>query len=178
LPQRASDDLLRALGHETAGATARGRAAVAIVTGGSTGTGRDVARGLARWGWRVVVVYLEDQDRAEATVAEILDTDGIVVAVRADLSDDLDVQRLFTESRAAFAVVDVVVHTMPNSPSVLLCHAAQHVRRHGAIVCVMAADGMAPTVVRRMAERGISVHRAGPREVLPLLARWARHEIA
>ena len=84
---------------------------VAIVTGGSSGAGREVARGLASWGWAIVVVYLEHQRTAEATVAEILAAEGKVVAVRADLADELDVQRLFAESTAAFAGVDVVVHT-------------------------------------------------------------------
>ena len=84
---------------------------VAIVTGGSSGTGREVARALTSWGWAIVIVYLEHQRAAEATVDEILAAGGKVVAVRADPADDLDVQRLFAESTAAFAGVDVVVHT-------------------------------------------------------------------
>ena len=79
------------------------------------GAGREIARGLAGWGWAIVVVYLEHQRTAEATVAEILAADGTIVAVRADLADDLDVQRLFAESIAAFAGVDVVVHTTTDS---------------------------------------------------------------
>ncbi len=84
---------------------------VAIVTGGSSGTGREVARALTSWGWAIVIVYLEHQRAAEATVDEILAAGGNVVAVRADPADDLDVQRLFAETTAAFAGVDVVVHT-------------------------------------------------------------------
>ena len=109
---------------------------VAIVTGGSSGTGREVARALTDWGWAIVVVYLEHQRTAEATVAEIQAAEGNVVAVRADLADDLDVQRLFAESAAAFAGVDVVVHTTTDSASLLYQHAARHVRPRGAIVSV------------------------------------------
>ncbi len=105
---------------------------VAIVTGGSSGTGREVARALASWGWAIVVVYLEHQRAAETTVADILAADGTVIAVRADLADDLDVQRLFAESTAAFAGVDVVVHTTTGSASLLYQHAARHVRPRGA----------------------------------------------
>ena len=101
-------------------------------------TGREVARGLAGWGWAIVVVYLEHQRRAEATVAEILAAEGTTVAVRADLADDLDVQRLFAESIAAFGGVDVVVHTTTDSAALLYQHAARHVRRRGAIVSVSA----------------------------------------
>ena len=148
---------------------------VAIVTGGSSGTGRDVARALTSWGWAIVIVYLEHQRAAEATVDEILAAGGKVVAVRADPADDLDVQRLFAESTAAFAGVDVVVHTTSRSGSVLYEHAARHVRARGAIVSVSAADRVTPGVARQLRERGISVGRAPPEDVLPFLDRWRRH---
>jgi 3-oxoacyl-[acyl-carrier protein] reductase len=151
---------------------------VAIVTGGSSGTGREVARALTAWGWAIVIVYLEHQRAAEATVDEILAAGGNVVAVRADPADDLDVQRLFAETTAAFAGVDVVVHTASGSASLLYEHAARHVRARGAIVSVAAADRVAPAVARQMDERGISVGRAPPQDVLPFLDRWRRHTIA
>jgi NAD(P)-dependent dehydrogenase (short-subunit alcohol dehydrogenase family) len=150
------------------------REAVAIVTGGSVETGREIACALAGWGWAIIVVYLEHQRTAEAAVAEILAAGGKVVAVRADLADDLDVQRLFAESSAAFAGVDVVVHTTTDGASLLYRHAARHVRRRGAIVSVSAADGMTPGVARQLRERSISVSRAPPEEVLAFLDRWRR----
>jgi short chain dehydrogenase len=157
--------------------TVLSRDAVAIVTGGSVGTGREVALALAGWGWAIVVVYLEHQRTAEAAVAEILAAEGRIVAVRADLADDLDVQRLFAESNAAFAGVDVVVHTTPDSASLLYQHAARHVRRRGAIVSVSAADGVTPGVAPQLRERGISVGRAPPDEVLSFLDSWRRQAI-
>src|ERR1700749_3340797 len=117
---------------------------VAIVPGGSSETGREVARALTSWGWAIVIVYLEHQRAAEATVDEIPAAGGNVVAVRADPTDDLDVQRLFAESTAAFAGVDVVVHTETCSASLLYQGAARHVRPRGAIVSVPAADRVAP----------------------------------
>ncbi len=150
---------------------------VAIVTGGSCGTGREVARALTSWGWAIVVVYLEYQRTAEATVAEILAAEGQVVAVRADLTDDLDVQRLFAESTAVFAGVDVVVHTARASASLLFQHAARHVRPRGAIVTIPAADDVTPGVARQLRERSISVDRAPPEEVLSFLDRWRTRTI-
>jgi NAD(P)-dependent dehydrogenase (short-subunit alcohol dehydrogenase family) len=97
--------------------------AVVIVTGGSSGTGREVVRMLARRGYAIVVVYLDDQRRAEATVEEIFASHGKAVAVRADVSDDLDVERLFDETIAAFGGVDAVVHTDEITPAL-----ARHVR--------------------------------------------------
>jgi NAD(P)-dependent dehydrogenase (short-subunit alcohol dehydrogenase family) len=147
---------------------------VAIVTGGSSGAGREVARALTSWRWAIVIVYLERQRAAEATVDEILAAGGNVVAVRADPADDLDVQRLFTETTAAFSGVDVVVHTASGSASLLYEHAARHVRARGAIVSVSAADRVMPAVARQMHERGISVGRAPPEDVVSFLDSWRR----
>ncbi len=151
---------------------------VAIVTGGSFGTGRELARALTSWGWAIVVVYLEHQPTAEATVAEILAADGMVVTVRADLADDLDVQRLFAESNAAFAGVDVVVHTTSGSASLLYQHAARRIRQRGAIVSTLAADRVTPGVARQLDERGISIGRAPPEDILAFLDRWRKQTIA
>jgi len=85
---------------------------VAIVTGGSRGVGRATIRLLAARGYAVVVNYLHDQRAAESTVEAILTDKGAAVAVRADVADDLDVQRLFAETTAAFGGIDVVVHAV------------------------------------------------------------------
>jgi 3-oxoacyl-[acyl-carrier protein] reductase len=84
---------------------------VAIVTGGSSGTGLAAAHRLAASGYAVVISYLHRQRAAEAAVDAILAAHGDAVAVRADAADDLDVQRLFAETIAAFGGIDVVVHT-------------------------------------------------------------------
>jgi 3-oxoacyl-[acyl-carrier protein] reductase len=83
---------------------------VAIVTGGSHGVGRAVARKLASADYAVVISYLDSQPAADAAVAEILAANGAAVAVRADVADELDVERLFMETIDVFGHVDVVVH--------------------------------------------------------------------
>jgi 3-oxoacyl-[acyl-carrier protein] reductase len=83
---------------------------VAIVTGGSRGVGQATIRRLAVRGYSVVVNYLHDQHAAESAVDAILADNGDAVAVRADIADDLDVTRLFTETIAAFGGIDAVVH--------------------------------------------------------------------
>ena len=149
---------------------------VAIVTGGSSGTGREVARALTSWGWAIVVVYLEHQRTAEATVEEILAAEGNVVAVRADLADELDVQRLFVESIAAFAGVDVVVHTTTGRASLLYQNAARHVRPRGAVVCISAAARVTPGVARQLRERGIAVGRAPADGLIAFLDTWRQRK--
>jgi 3-oxoacyl-[acyl-carrier protein] reductase len=130
---------------------------VAIVTGGSSEVGRDVARSLVDRGHAIVVVYLDDQGAAEATVEEILAAGGVAVAVRADLTDDLDVERVFTESIAAFSVVDLLVHTTTRGAPSVYDHASRHLRRGAVIVGVSSADRVAPEVAQRLRERGIAI---------------------
>jgi NAD(P)-dependent dehydrogenase (short-subunit alcohol dehydrogenase family) len=150
---------------------------VAIVTGGTCQAGRDIARGLASWAWPVVIVYLEHQSRVEATVAEIIAAGGITVAVRADLADDLDVQRLFTESIAAFGGVDVVVHTTMENAVPLYQHAARYVHRRGAMLSTCPVERISPQLVSRLREHGITVGQARPESVLDSLGRWRQQII-
>ena len=83
---------------------------VAIITGGSRGVGRTVTSVLASRGYSVVVNYFHDQLSADGTVDSILAAGGNALAVRADVADELDVERLFAETIEAFGTVDVVVH--------------------------------------------------------------------
>jgi 3-oxoacyl-[acyl-carrier protein] reductase len=85
---------------------------VVIVTGGSRGVGREAIRRLAGLGYAVVVNYAHDQRAADSTVEAILAENGTAMAVRADVDDDLDVERLFTETIEAFGAIDAVVHAV------------------------------------------------------------------
>jgi 3-oxoacyl-[acyl-carrier protein] reductase len=85
---------------------------VAIVTGGSRGIGRETVRRLASSDYAVVVGYAHDQRAAESTVEEVLAGRGNAVAIRADVTDGLDVERLFAETIQTFAGVDVVIHAV------------------------------------------------------------------
>lgn len=105
---------------------------VAIVTGGSCPAGREIARTLASCGYAVVVVYLRSQGCAESAVAEILASNGTALAVRADVTDALDVERLFSETEAALGEIDLVVHAAPCDGSVVSRHAADQLRHAGA----------------------------------------------
>jgi len=67
---------------------------------------------LAARDYAIVVNYLHDQPGAESLVEEVLASNGAAVAVRADVADELDVERLFGETDAAFNAVDAVVHTV------------------------------------------------------------------
>jgi 3-oxoacyl-[acyl-carrier protein] reductase len=85
---------------------------VVIVTGGSRGVGRETIDRLASLGYAVVVNYVHDQRTAESTVEAILSARGTAVAIRADVADDLDVERLFDQTIETFGAVDAVVHAV------------------------------------------------------------------
>lgn len=91
----------------------------AVVTGASRGIGRAVARRLARDGFAVVVNYASSAGQAEAAVAEIKSAGGEAIAVKADVANPADVERLFEETLKTFGALDVVVNNsgiMPLSP--------------------------------------------------------------
>jgi len=83
---------------------------VVLITGASRGIGHETAQRLASLGYAVVVNYARDPAAAESTVETVLAGKGEAVAIRADVTDELDVERLFTETTAAFGGVDAVVH--------------------------------------------------------------------
>lgn len=87
-----------------------GATRVAIVTGGSRCIGSEVARKLAGQGYAVVINYAANQADADAAVERILEANGVALAVRGDVADELDVERLFDETSHAFGGIDVVVH--------------------------------------------------------------------
>jgi 3-oxoacyl-[acyl-carrier protein] reductase len=89
-----------------------GKGRVAIVTGGSRGMGRETVERLASLGYGVVVNYVHDQRAAESTVDAVLESRGAAVAIRADVSDVLDVERLFDQTIETFGAVDAVVHAV------------------------------------------------------------------
>jgi 3-oxoacyl-[acyl-carrier protein] reductase len=91
----------------------------AIVTGASRGIGRAVAKRLAQDRFGVVVNYLSNASEAEQVVNEIQSIGSKAIAVKADVANQADVERLFEETMKKFDSVDVVVHNsgiMPLSP--------------------------------------------------------------
>lgn len=83
----------------------------ALVTGGDSGIGRAISLGLARAGARVVIDYHgADDGAARALVREIEGFGGRATAIRADVSDPGQVERLIGHAVTTFGGLDIIVN--------------------------------------------------------------------
>ena len=89
---------------------------IALVTGATRGVGAATVRLLAIRGYSVIVNYAHDQELADQVVDSILGQGGSALAVRADVGDNVDVERLFAETVEWCGGVDVVVHAVAGTP--------------------------------------------------------------
>jgi 3-oxoacyl-[acyl-carrier protein] reductase len=75
---------------------------VAIVTGGARDIGRAVSLRLAQEGAKVVINYFGSEDKANDTVKEIEANGGRAIAVKGDMTQSKDVQKLVDATTNAF----------------------------------------------------------------------------
>ena len=83
---------------------------VALITGGSRGIGRVVALNLAKEGYNITFCYTSNEAAALETVAEIEKTGVKALAVKADVSNESDVNALVQAARDAFGPIEVLVN--------------------------------------------------------------------
>ena len=81
----------------------------ALVTGANSGIGKAVALGLARAGADVVVNYVAQPEAAEEVAHEIEAMGRRAIALRADVSREDEVERMFADAIAHFGTLHVVV---------------------------------------------------------------------
>ena len=83
---------------------------IALVTGSSRGIGRAVVERLSREGAAVAINYFSHSDKAEEVVDAITSGGGTAVALQADVSRTVDIQRLFEQTLAHFGRLDILVN--------------------------------------------------------------------
>ena len=81
-----------------------------VVTGGSRGIGRGIAKELGRSGAEVVVNYRSSDEEARAVVDEIEDAGGTAMTAQADVADFEAVQAMHEEVHDEFGGADVLVN--------------------------------------------------------------------
>jgi 3-oxoacyl-[acyl-carrier protein] reductase len=83
---------------------------VAVVTGASKGIGAAIAKRLSEAGAALVVNYSSSKEDAERIVGDIKAKGGRAIAIKGDVANAADMQRLFAESKKAFNRLDVLVN--------------------------------------------------------------------
>lgn len=81
----------------------------ALVTGGSRGIGRAACTLFGRLGARVAVAYARDERAAREVVAAVEGAGSSAVALRADLAEDGQAERLVAAAEEALGPLDVLV---------------------------------------------------------------------
>ncbi len=82
----------------------------ALVTGANSGIGMAVAIALANDGANVVVNYVTHPEDAEAVVKQIEDDGGHAMAIKADVSNEAEVQSMFQQMFAKYGTIDILVN--------------------------------------------------------------------
>jgi len=82
----------------------------AVVTGSSRGIGREIALIFASQGANVVVNYVNNQEAAEKTAAEIGQTGAEALVIQADVTRREQIRALFEKTYARFDKIDILVN--------------------------------------------------------------------
>lgn len=85
---------------------------VALVTGGSRGIGRGIALKLAQSGANVIINYLEREDSAWEVVKWIEGMGRKAHAIRADVAQESEVERMVTEAQSKFERLDILINNV------------------------------------------------------------------
>lgn len=129
---------------------------IVLVTGGSRGIGAAVARRIARDGAHVVVNYDRDERGAATVVAEIVANGGHASAMHADVSNDDDVDALFTRIGELGTLGGVVNNAGITGGSALVANLSR-----ASLTRTLEVNVIGPFVVARRAIAVMSRERGG-----------------
>jgi len=128
-----------------------------IVTGGGRGIGAATARLAAARGWAVCVNYRRDQDAAEGVVRGIEAEGGRAVAVRADVSVEDDVVRLFEAAVGTLGPLAGLV----NNAGMVASQARVEAMEAARVRQMLAVNVVGPFLCAREAVRRMSTRHGG-----------------
>ena len=82
----------------------------ALVTGASSGIGRAIALAMGQAGADVIVNYVSGEEKAEQVCQEIRALGVQAHAIRADVSDEGQVQQMFRRMLELYGTIDVLIN--------------------------------------------------------------------
>lgn len=88
---------------------------VALVTGGSRGIGKAIAKELAINGASVIINYSKDDKGAASTIEDIKEIGGYAKAIKKDISDYVNCKELIEEVINTFGKIDILVNNAAKS---------------------------------------------------------------
>jgi 3-oxoacyl-[acyl-carrier protein] reductase len=119
---------------------------IAVVTGSSRGVGRAVALAFAEHGAKVVVNYSSSAQAAEEVVNQIKSMGSDAIAVKADVAQKTEAQRLVDSAVDAYGRVDILVNNAGFTRPALMVKMTEEqwdevvdIHLKGAFLCTQAA---------------------------------------
>lgn len=97
----------------------------ALVTGGSAGIGKGIARALAREGVDVAICARRKEPLEQAAAEIARETNRRIVPIPADLTKDADAKNFVAQAHKAFGRVDIMVNNAGSAPGGVLEHLAE-----------------------------------------------------
>lgn len=93
---------------------------IALITGASRGIGAQIAKTFAQNNYTVIINYNSSQKLAENVVAEIIGFGGEALAIKADVANKNEVEKMFQTIIKIFGHIDVLVNNAGISLNKLL----------------------------------------------------------
>jgi glucose 1-dehydrogenase len=81
-----------------------------LVTGANSGIGKGIALAMGKSGANVVVNYVADEPAAQEVVNQIIQSGSSAIALKADVSNETEVQEMFRNAIAHFGTIDIMVN--------------------------------------------------------------------
>jgi len=173
----------------------------ALVTGGSEGIGKAIARGLAQEGVSVAICARRMGPLEEAAREIGGETGSKVVAIRADLTKDAEARAFVEDARKALGRIDILVNNAGSAPGGVLEHLTEEdwekalqLKFMGYVRClryalpIMVKQGGGGRVVNLIGNDGVkpsyweiapgAANAAGQNLTLSLSGQYARHGIS
>jgi NAD(P)-dependent dehydrogenase (short-subunit alcohol dehydrogenase family) len=97
----------------------------ALVTGGSAGIGKGIARALAREGVDVAICARRKEPLEQAAAEIARETNRRIVPIPADLSKDADAKNFVAQGHKALGRVDILVNNAGSSPGGVIEHLSE-----------------------------------------------------